>query len=368
MHTLTVTGTNLAGKPDTGDVVFVFDADNAQRYDDPVESSSFFDHGIAKFSVPAGHFWALGIFQGPIHGKAGARGLLVVVPQITRPGTSPCTWPREAADSKVQMVTPRPSVPTFNLNVELRHPTPAGSVADFWYLGGPLYFSPTTQRPTAGTLQMYVNSQLDSPRQAAGTPYQYNVAYGYTNGLIGSQRHVVRPAGLATVHASYYSDVPTTGYSSRFGVFAPQWNELFAVLIQPMHVPRTRDRVHDRQPRGPVGGQLRSRPSRTWPAARPTTLRTFQAGQRLTENWNAYPLHAGYNTNLIGAANLAPTLPSASRAGDTLTLDVIPFSDSTPGHGGNVRLHRRPVRRSFDHITGHYLIAENGKTIASGTR
>jgi hypothetical protein len=31
MHTLTVTGTNLAGKPDTGDAVFVFDADNAQR-------------------------------------------------------------------------------------------------------------------------------------------------------------------------------------------------------------------------------------------------------------------------------------------------------------------------------------------------
>ena len=59
---------------------------------------------------------------------------------------------------------------------------------------------------------MYVNSQLDSPRQTTGTPYQYNVAYGYTNGLIGSQRHVVRPAGLATVQASYYSDVPATGY------------------------------------------------------------------------------------------------------------------------------------------------------------
>jgi hypothetical protein len=178
MHTLTVTGTNLAGQPDTGDAVFVFDADNAQLYDDPVESPSFFDHGTTKFSVPAGNFWALGIFEGPIHGKAAPAAYSVVVPQITASRNVTVHMAARSADSKVQMVTPRPAVPTFNLDVELRHPTPAGSVADFWYIGGPLYFSPTTRRPAAGTLQMYVNEQLDSPRQAAGTPYQYNVAYG----------------------------------------------------------------------------------------------------------------------------------------------------------------------------------------------
>ena len=73
-------------------------------------------------------------------------------------------------------------------------------------------------------------------------------------------------------------------------------------------------------------------------------LRTFQAGERLTENWNAYPLHAGYNTNLIGAANVATALPSASRAGNALTLDVMPFSDSTPGPCRRLRLLRRAQR------------------------
>ena len=63
-----------------------------------------------------------------------------------------------------------------------------------------------------------------------------------------------------------------------------------------------------------------------------------------TENWNAYPLHAGYNTNLVGAANpspLRPALPSASRKGNTLTLDVMPFSDSTLGTPERLGLLRR---------------------------
>lgn len=364
MHTLTVAGTNLAGQPDTGDIVFVFDADDAQRYADPVESSSFFDHGIAKFSVPAGNFWALAIFQGPIHGQAVPAAYSVIAPQITASGNVTVHMAARAADSKVGFVTPRPSVQTFNLNVELRHPTPAGSVADFWYIGGPLYFSPTTRRPAAGTLQMYVNSQLDSPRRAAGTPYQYNVGYGYTNGLIGSQRHVVHPAGLATVHARYYSDVPTTGYYSRFGVFASQWNELFAVLFQPMHVPRRQTEYMTGNP-AVLWSDSYEQSFQNLAGGQTDALRTFRAGQRLTENWNAYPLHAGYNTNLIGAANVATTLPSASRAGDTLTLDVMPFSDSTPGHIGASGFFGG-FEGPFGKISGHYLIAENGKTIAAG--
>ncbi len=364
MHTLTVTGTNLAGRPDTGDAVFVFDADNAQLYSDPVESVNFFDHGTAKFSVPAGNFWALGIFEGPVHGKAAPTAYSVIVPQITASRNVAVHMAARAADSKVGFVTPRPAVQTFNLAIELRHPTPAGSVADFWYLGGPLYFSPTTRRPAAGTLQMYVNSQLDSPRRAAGTPYQYNLAYGYTNGLIGSQRHVVHPAGLATVRAGYYSDVPTTGYSSRFGVFAPQWNELFGVLFQSMHVPRHQTEYMTGNP-AVLWSDSYEQSFQNLAGGQTDGLRTFRAGQRLTENWNAYPLHAGYNTNLVGAANVVTALPSASRAGDALTLDVMPFSDSTPGHIGASGFFGG-LQGSFGKISGHYLITENGKTIAAG--
>ncbi len=62
METLTVTGTDLAGKPDTGDVVQIFNADNGLRFADPIESVNVFDKGVAKFSVPSGHYWAVGMF------------------------------------------------------------------------------------------------------------------------------------------------------------------------------------------------------------------------------------------------------------------------------------------------------------------
>jgi hypothetical protein len=84
----------------------------------------------------------------------------------------------------------------------------------------------------------------------------------------------------------------------------------------------------------------------------------FRPGEQVTKNWSAYPLHEGYNVNLAGAANPQPWVPSASRAGNTLTLDVTPFSDSTPGH----------LASGLDagNVTGHYRIQEDGKQIAAG--
>jgi hypothetical protein len=52
-------------------------------------------------------------------------------------------------------------------------------------------------------------------------------------------------------------------------------------------------------------------------------LCTYRPSQQATADWNRYPLHPGPN---------ATVLPSASRAGDALTLDITPFGDSEPGH------------------------------------
>jgi hypothetical protein len=93
--------------------------------------------------------------------------------------------------------------------------------------------------------------------------------------------------------------------------------------------------------------------------------RAFHAGEQAAESWNASPLHEGYNANLTGAANPLLRVPSASRAGDSLTLDVTPFSDSTPGHGGNGGFFGGPAL-PVNHISGHYEIDENGKVIAAG--
>src|SRR6516225_2607391 len=46
MHRLTVTGTNLAGRPVTGGIAWVFNTDACGRY----RNAEYFHHGVAKFS------------------------------------------------------------------------------------------------------------------------------------------------------------------------------------------------------------------------------------------------------------------------------------------------------------------------------
>ncbi len=267
------------------------------------------------------------------------------------------------ADSEIRIKTPRPAVPD-NEAFELRHTSASGPASWQWFFGGyaPLFISPTTRRPTVGTLQAYLFEQLLSPAKAPGTPYEYNVAYADTSGLIPPQRHVVHPAGLARVHGSYYSPVKTTGAEARYGVFPVQWKTIPGVFYFPRRVPRRQTEY------------LTGNPAIVWSGTfaqsnlgggQSDDLRIFHAGERLAESWNAYPLHAGYNTNLIGAANVAGAIPSASRKGDALTLDVMPFSDSTLGHvsaSGFFFGFGGPKPK----VSGHYEIDENGKAIAAG--
>jgi hypothetical protein len=366
MHTLTVTAANLAGKPDTGDSVMIFNADNASRFADPVESTNYFRGGVTKFSVPAGHYWALGQF---LAAKRPYTAHLVILPRFTVAGTTTVHMAEASADSEITMVTQRPTKPA-NLQFEFRHTALAGPPVALWYLDGlggvvPVFLNPTTQRSTPGALQEYVFEQLFSPAKAPGTPYEYDLAYA-DSGLIRSQRHVVNPSGLATVHASYYSDVSASGYQSRFAAFPVQWKTVPGVLFIPRRVPRQQTEYMTGNPA--VLWADSAEQSHQGAGGQRDDLRTFHAGEQLAENWNAYPLHAGYNTNLIGAANLspapAPAIPSASRQDNTLTLDVMPFSDSTLGHisangffGGFGTVGK---------ITGHYEVDENGKVIAAG--
>jgi len=364
MHTLTVTATDTSGQPDTGDDVLVLNADSIQRFDDPIESDNFFSNGVTKFSVPAGHYWAIGdFFVFPRTGLPSER--LDVLPQFTvSGGDKTVVMSAQAASSEIKMVTTRPTV-LDNLTVEFRRGTADGKTfSASWGANFPIYVSPTTQRPTVGKLAVVTSAQLGSPKAATGIPYQYNLAFANTSGLIPPGRHVVSPASLATVNASYYSDVTGAGAQYRFGILPIQRNDFFLIPINPFPVPSQETEYMTGNP-GIQWGDSYSQTYSNLAGGQSDDYRTFHAGEQTTENWNAYPLHEGYNVNLVGPANLSPTLPSASRTGDTLTLDVTPFSDSTPGHAGNggfIGGQFGPV----DHITGHYLIAENGKTIASG--
>ena len=63
MHTLTIKGFSLAGTPDTGDLVQLFDVDDTTLIGGQAGAGVFHD-GVVKYSVPAGHYFAIAEFGG----------------------------------------------------------------------------------------------------------------------------------------------------------------------------------------------------------------------------------------------------------------------------------------------------------------
>jgi hypothetical protein len=350
MHTLTVTAANLAGKPDTGGTVFVINVDNSGRFG----SVSEFRHGVAKFSVPAGHYFAAGFFL-----SASGAVRLVAVPQFTvpanRPGTSVAVSER-AADSRVTFTTPRPSVAEdvqFNL---LRMPAAGkGLGIDVDNGTAPVWVSPARPaRALAGSLHAAAHGLLGAPPPATAR-YQYYLAY-QSDAAIPRQHYLVRASSLATVDERFVQAGHASANYGRFGYFA--WEGGYGSTLPLLSVPARRTEYVTGSP-GVRWADI-FLPSYSYESASP---RVFTGGEHAREYWNAVPLHAGVNTLLGGVANLLPTWPSATRAGNTLTLDITPFTDNQPGHAGPGF---RADPSAAGPVTGSYEIGQNGTEIAAG--
>ena len=236
MHTLTVTGNSLAGQPDTGDFVDVFNVDSLLKFSDPDESGNVFYQGTAKFSVPAGHYMADGFFFG-LSGTTITALRIVSLPQFTVTGTTTVAVSEQAAANEVQMVTPRPAV-TQDLALDLHRVTANGDIIDDGVDAGnlPLWVNQTTQPVTVGTLQTATTGYLTSPA-GPSLPYQYNLAFAGPSGLIGPQQYMVTAQNTAAVRAPFYQDGASAGAWSPLGAFGFQLNGFLFASIYPFPLP-----------------------------------------------------------------------------------------------------------------------------------
>jgi hypothetical protein len=300
MHTLTVTGRNLAGRPDTGGQVFVYNVDDS-RLLGPGANSGVFYHGTAKFSVPTGHYFALGDFVDVSGTGKPAAERLDVLPQFTVTKDTTVHLAERGADSEVAVVTPRPSV-AVGTGFELRRlPRTGPHIWGYWVEAGgfPLWVSPVATSITAGTMQDYTEQWRTSPAGAT-QPYDYDLAYGATN-RIPPQRFVARPGGLATIRTSYYSDISARGAINPLGLFRPQ----FADAVQTIFPQETIPTLPARRTLYVTGN-----PAITWwtgmglydppvfgftaeSGAQGSGPMTFRAGQTAAEKLNVFPLHPG---------------------------------------------------------------------------
>jgi hypothetical protein len=359
MHELTVTGTNLAGQPDTGDPLLVFNADDPRTFGDPIEAENLFYHGTARYSVPAGHYWAVALFA--TTASPGISFRLVVLPQFTVQGSQTRVhMAARAASSELRVTTPRPSVLQVWTFTVVRN-GPDGGFVGGTVSGGPgdaLWVSPTAVAPSAGSLHAYAAATLASPANAAGTPYVYNLALAGPAGIIPVEHWVVDQASLATVTERYYQDVSTTG-SSFAQTFYPQLVIPSFSLALPVQLPGLQIQYFSGNPSvawesgyivdTSAGGQF-------------GFFRTLRAGQHVTEDWNKYPLHPQRAIQLVrgSLASLFPEVPTALRAGNTLWLFPLPFSDNE-GHAGT-GFQSIPGEK----ISGSYAIYQDGVRIGHG--
>jgi hypothetical protein len=364
LHTLTVTGTALTGRPDTGDEVYVINVDNIRRFSDPIESESSFYHGSARFSAPAGHYMAIATF----FSFAGTKltGMHVVArPQFTVSGPATTVHlDARTATSKLQWVTPRPVAhPRFTQVVFERYPA-VGFAFGFFYVlyGTALWVSPVKSTRLTGALRTVTNAQLTSPPHYHGTPYEYDLAYTAPDGVIPPLRYVVRPATLATADARYYQPIAAAGGWQAPGFFGFQFRRGAGrdVLGRRISLP---GRMIQYYATGPSLMWFDSyfQSFSTGAGGQADQGRVLYPRQRLAVGWNAFPLHPAPNVNLLGAANPSPTLPSASRADNTLTLEITPFGDNVQGHLGSGFSSVAPGI-----LRGRYVVFADGKRLAGG--
>jgi hypothetical protein len=241
-HTLTVKAANLAGKPDTGGAIQLFGIDGLRL--PPLAKS--FEHGVATFQVPAGHYFGLASFPGATKPKSLRT---VVLPQVTVTGNTTVTVHETAASSKLTMVTPRPAT-VIDSDVWFQRSGASGApvtLEGYFTSSEQLWFSPTKVKPTVGTLRMSVNQHLESP-PGPGVPYEYTLSFTGPPGVIPPQRHLVPASGLATITERFYQPFTSRGGWVLNGEFpASSPNTSWFGFIEPvgpgLKLPRGADRV-----------------------------------------------------------------------------------------------------------------------------
>jgi hypothetical protein len=350
-YTLTITGTDIAGQPDSGDTVELAAVNSS------FAALGAFEDGAATFTVPAGRYWAMAGY--------GSKSLRVdVLPQFTVAGNTTVNTSARAASQQVTMATPRPAI-VKSFDLAIVRVAPGATTGLGWSVDGePLWVSPSSHAPTDGTLQAFISGQLTSPPGAA-VPYGYSLDFVPPRNVISGHKYVARPGDLATVSEQYYQDEASTGAWLSFGGTAYQLaNSGTSSAAIPLTLPGRQIQYMSASPAMLWQSEYveyQTLPVNQTPGGQTGAFQLLRAGQRLTESWNAYPLHPAPTVSLPG--NVFPETPSAVRAGDTLSLDMTPFSDNEFGHTGDGF---ECPGTCASTIAGSYAIYQNGAEISSG--
>ncbi len=352
MHTVTVTGTNEAGKVDSGDPMLLLNADNQEIFGDPFEIGGVFFHGVTKYSVPAGHYWAIADFLTPVKHSLIQR--LVIEPQFTVSGGRKLHLSARSATSEISFTTSKPVSNTFDSFTVVRqggHGFPA-AVSTATIGNAPTFISPVGKKPSVGNIQSFTTATLLKPAKVKGPAYAYNLDFPGPLGRVPSQHFDVTQASVATVHERFFLNAPHLGFWTTTGMTIEQATELgIFSLFAPIHLPAQQTQF--------MGGG----PAVLWTSdffvgeqGISDAIHRLPAGRQTTENWNNYPLHPQSSVQLLTGRTGRKLFqfPTWFRTGNLMVLEPQPFTDNVFGHLGD----------SF--TRGTFVLKQNGKQIEHG--
>jgi hypothetical protein len=353
-HTLTVTATNLASKPDNGGIAWVFDGSNLTAF----AGISPFKNGVVRFSVPTGQYWVIGEFDTDTTTSGITR--VDILPEVTVGADTTVHVAATAATSEVTMATPRPaSAQAVGFSAIIGDSRGSTAGLEWYDAPGAVWVSPMTRQPSAGTLQAGALGVLTSLSGAAGAPYVYNLDYADAPGVVPAQHYQVQPSGLAAVTERYYQDASSSGAWLNFGAFPDQ--PVVSWIFAPLALPGTQVQYFSTGPQLIWNTQYYTQSSGSgFPSGGQSddAWRVLAPGPQ-TQDWNDYPLHPQPQVSAGGlGGSLFPLVPSAIRTGNTLTLTMRPFSDNQPGHLGNALASAQ---------TSSYQVDQDGVPVAHGS-
>ncbi|MFI5615171.1 hypothetical protein [Amycolatopsis sp. NPDC051903] len=363
LNTLTLAADELDGTPSDTGISLVTNVDDSTLLDDG-EALNFFYDGTAKYSVPAGTYSAVSAFfttaaDGTVTGVRE-----VVHPEFTVKADTTVRVDAAQATSKVTWQTPRPALLDDN-GFLVRRAAKSGPAVTFDYDAGPgvpMWISPVAKAVRTGELQTYPYARLISP-PGPGTPYEYWLQKA-SIGTIPKQRYPATDAEVATVDASYYSEVPSLGRHQRSGMFS--FEDRGGRPAVPIDLPRHQIEYVSAAPDllwiGGVAKYIRGGSFEAWYGAQYTTGEVYAGGQHKTEGYNEFPLHPAGATVAGSAGAASPfQVPGAVRDGDDVSVDLVPFSDNETGHTG-----MGIYGEAGDTRSGHYRFTQDGTVAAEG--
>ncbi|WP_203659357.1 hypothetical protein [Actinocatenispora rupis] len=322
LRTLTVHVTDRDGAPATM-YVFVCNVDDLRRVDAGVLAVD----GEARINVPAGHYDVSTMFGHYDDGGRLTETRLVARNDVTVGDSGEVALDERDSTVPVTVTAPRPTTPALvNLLYARRDATGRSFVEAATSDGSPVYVN-AQPAPTTGALHYVV--QWSGLGTDPARPYRYDVAFPFPD-VPADQHLTVDATRLAVVRHRFSAD-PAAGDPAPGMLYAGVADDVLggvAALLIPSPAQSMPGTVTQYLGTADGGGW---RQAALTPANQPMfgDVQHVTAGREYAVDWYHGPLVPGF-VSQDGTADCG-----ACAAGDTLSLGLDGWTDSTAGHAGS---------------------------------